>query len=348
MTGEEILATKFIRSRSSGYQSDEVDALLRRLAEAVDSGRSPLPLIAESELAVGRGYDKQQVDGFLDVLAYLLVDESSQRSTSNSGCPVDPWAPIDLEAFWDPVGMDMIFDPKSLMENLPETTNRLEGISQAVSQRRDVRVAHAPTSWLNRYIDNNRQRWRDFPSLPGPHLHRERIDRHRTRIVTSSGAEMAIVNQQRANKGNPGIRTVDIRGRNFVLETADAGADPEFNLREHATGNSVLRLTGRHYDGVTNSVLHLSGLQIRFPVRGSVAHAVMTAVDGNGNQMAKFRRSRDSLRGARGGGRWPLTFEVAVNPKSSLTTELILIIAVTSGFVASWKQSEGFSHGGGV
>jgi hypothetical protein len=71
----------------------------------------------------------------------------------------------------------------------------------------------------------------------------------------------------------------------------------------------------------------------------------MTAVDESGTRLARFRRSKKGLRD-KSGTRTAHRVEVVVNPSVKLSTEIVLILALSSGFTVSWYAGQGGGGGG--
>jgi DivIVA domain-containing protein len=71
VTGDEVRAVSF-REKLRGYRPSDVDDLLKRVADELDAGRSPAPLLEGVNFREKfRGYHPADVDQFLDRLRML-------------------------------------------------------------------------------------------------------------------------------------------------------------------------------------------------------------------------------------------------------------------------------------
>jgi hypothetical protein len=92
------------------------------------------------------------------------------------------------------------------------------------------------------------------------------------------------------------------------------------------TGEPVLWIGGRHSDRVPSGrVLFPGQRHLVFPVVGTrPGNAVMEAVTESGSTVLWFRRI------------WRRNYEVVVSPDCDLTTELLCVIDLTAGWLASY------------
>jgi hypothetical protein len=94
------------------------------------------------------------------------------------------------------------------------------------------------------------------------------------------------------------------------------------------TGTPVLYTIGMHYDhGAGAGITFPDQRRLEFPVQGtSKAHAIMTAVDQDGNKVAQYWAPN-----------WPRrTVEITVHPDRDLTDELVLVIAISARWFRSY------------
>lgn len=91
------------------------------------------------------------------------------------------------------------------------------------------------------------------------------------------------------------------------------------------TGTPVLYTYGIHYAGRADTCITFPDRRwLEFPVWGRFkADAIMTAVDQDGNEVAEYRAP----------GRVRDTVEITVHPDWKLTDELVLVIAISAGWL---------------
>ena len=101
---------------------------------------------------------------------------------------------------------------------------------------------------------------------------------------------------------------------------------------------------GRHYGGESDAVVAFSDLQrIRFPILGSGLYdEVMTAVDEEGNKVVRYRQAKRRTVQTRSAGK----LEVVVNPAQEVTLDLLLLVAVSSGFLLTEYRARPGGGGG--
>jgi len=140
------------------------------------------------------------------------------------------------------------------------------------------------------------------------------------------------------------LRSVTIDGRRFHMTPAKRRATTDLALVDDATGSVVLRVFGRHHAGEAKAEIQLaSGTRLRFPMLGGGPKlAVMTAVDQTGKRLLRFRQGKRLSLQTRTAAR----IEVVVNPAVALITDLVLVIAVASGFILTEHRSKPGGGGG--
>ena len=189
--------------------------------------------------------------------------------------------------------------------------------------------------------------WEAFPDLRGTHVRRKPVRSGGYDLVTQDGLVLGRIFEGRARAHTLGLHKVVAGGRTYRSERIGKAREDSFKLVDIAANpDPVLWVNGRHWAGRRASVVHLPGDRwFRFPVRGTnPGSSVMTAVNESGQNVAHFRRER-----SRSGSRAYLLqhrIEVVVNPAHQVTTELVLVIAVASGFVSTWYAAQPGGGGG--
>src|SRR5215475_6506363 len=94
VNGDEVRNTKFLPPRARGYDSSEVDELLRRVAVELDAGRAAGPLIRNARFRhrapARKAYDEDAVDWFLEE---FLRQEGQPEP---DGISADPWRDLPV------------------------------------------------------------------------------------------------------------------------------------------------------------------------------------------------------------------------------------------------------------
>jgi DivIVA domain-containing protein len=317
VNGDEVRNVKF----SPGlYSAAEVNDLLERVAAELDAGRPAGPLIGDELFPQAgsrrSGYDTGEVDWFLDQLRRR--EDPSEADRLNA----DPWG-------------DLAADPYCM---------RREPGDPAV---------FIIESSLDEYADD----WRDFDRQPGTRLSWVRTSRVLRELRTVDQQAIASCRYARravfgSGSFGSGIRTLSAGGRTFTMKPVKVSAWPRiakiisrdrpiaphmllrqtdkiypFPLREllDETGEPVLYTGGSHMRQVAGSYIKFPDQRwLRFPVRGtSRGNAIMTAVDQEGNKVARYRFT--------GAGK-----EIAVHPDERLTEELALVIAVSATWISDY------------
>jgi hypothetical protein len=128
----------------------------------------------------------------------------------------------------------------------------------------------------------------------------------------------------------PGIAEIvgqpEASGRNLTLTVRKRAESIEKFVDE--TGTHVLYTAGTHFSYRARARITFPGRRwLEFPVRGIFRrHAIMTAVDQDGNNVAQYRVP--SLRRR--------TVEITVHPDWTLTDELVLAMAISAPWLHSY------------
>jgi len=301
-----------------GYSVREVDGLLRRIAAELDAGRPVGSLIENATVrtrnyTMAGTYDIDAVDWFMDQLLRPSHDELAGMS----------------EDLWRDLGVTAVF-------------------SRSVGRK-----------YFNKDCDDG---WRNFGQVPGVHLRWE-------------DGELRSAEQQTLASVAGGIVSLGSGGRRFTIRAAGSAGSwsPDISELEARSfrdlaghlSNGKLPLNNRLYphnrpgelfDKAEIPILYTSGANyarrayarvtfpderwLRFPVRGTGrTNAIMTAVDQDGNKVARYRLT-GKLRAF--SARTARTVEITIHPGHPLTDELVLAIAISAPWLSSY-----FSHPGG-
>jgi DivIVA domain-containing protein len=335
VTGDQVRNTTFATrtsfSAGSGYNTAEVDDLLRHIADELDAGRPAEPLIRNAAFRKqSNGYDIGAVDWFLgQLLFYPGPAELAELSA-------DPWRDLGVVAQFTRSGIG------------------------------DLAGGSALPSWLavrKDYSQEYRKAWHDFDQQPGTHLlwatwrNNLRTMEKETiaslsftgRSVTLSAARRKFTLRAISAKQPPlpGVDAIAARSfrdfeGHFAAETTGSQNWRALGVTELVddAGAAVLYTSGRHFNRKAAASISFPDRRwLRFPVRGTGgANAIMTAVDEAGNSVARYRLI--------GPGFIPnlRNVEISVHPGWELTDELVLAIAISAPWLGLHFAAEG---GGG-
>jgi DivIVA domain-containing protein len=319
LNGDEVRNVTF---GAGTYDKPQVDDLLDRIAAELDAGRPAGPLIANAMIRNGlfyRGYDTDQVDWFLEQLRRRADPAEAARMNA------DPWR-------------DLAADPYCIRR----------GPGRAPAWR-----ITAPSK--QEYAGA----WRDFGHQPGTRL---------SWVRTGAGRrELRAADQRAVASGRFGLldqpKTLTAGGRTFtwkrvtqsswpgiadtisrdrpgipkhILYSEAGKKDSDLRQLRDETGTPILYARGGHPERFAYGYIKFPGQRwLRFPVRGTNwADTIMTAVDQEGNKVARYRLIRYRRSVLR-------TAEITVHPDQRLTDELALVIAAS----APWLYFESASSG---
>jgi DivIVA domain-containing protein len=278
--------------RIGGYDTSQVNALLDRIAAELDAGRPAGPLIARATFGRQqfRGYAVGPVDWFLEQLR--RHEDPAEADRRNA----DPWR-------------DLAADPYCIRRKPGDQAGRIRAPSK--QECRDA--------------------WQDFGRPPGTRLQwargklriaeqQQTIVTVRTRwtkttAVTASGRTF---NRKLARLSGLEI-TLSI-DRDQPGTPARLGSQVPQRSDRDIYGAQFLDETGEPalYSGggsVTRFITFPGQRQLWFPIRGTApANAIMTAVDQDGNKVARYRLVKKKT-------------EITVHPGQQLTDELALALA---------------------
>lgn len=311
MNGDEVRNVKFGRGL---YDAAQVNDLLERIADELDAGRPAGPLIAnvtfQKHTTAWHGYDIGAVGWFLD--QFRRREDPTGAARTNA----DPWRHLDA-------------DPYCIHREPDDPAPRITRPSQ-----RECADA-----------------WRDFGQQPGTLLSWVRTGALRRELRTTDLQTVAsfrgvlggdvLRGTFRAGGKTCTLKKVTPSSRLGITETISHGwpahHTPAMSQLLDETGMPILHWGVRY--------IEFPGQRwLRLPIRGDRrSNAIMTAVDQDGNKVARYRypgsrKTMDLFTASWG------PMEIMVHPCQRLTDELALALAVSArGFDYHWP---GFPGGG--
>lgn len=178
--------------------------------------------------------------------------------------------------------------------------------------------------------------WRQFPGLPGTHLTLKKSGWHSWEYENASTGAVEMRCESSSRIRFP--KSVSYEGRTYAWRRV---GKREFmqaarvrDLVDVGTESSVLRRTGRHFDGKARTRIVTSTTELSFPVKGRRECAVMSAIDGSGSSLIEYRSIKWN-------SKW--TSEIAINPEFLTVPQIYLIAAVSSRLIFDF-----FTSGGGA
>ena len=371
MDGDEVRGTRFARGRTEGYAAAEVDDLLGRVAAELDTGRSAGPLIENATFRrnsppTSRGlfglripppsqYDIDAVDWFLDQLSSptdraeqadmgadpwrdLAVAQLAQRG---AGAPVKRPA-VQLRALDRQFG-DECYSAWQQFGRQPGLflqEGRATG-GRAWARRHELRT-HARQTAEQQVIAS-----RDI----GPKSQTLRVGersftyRKGIQLTTRSTWGPTVHSTWGAIPAGPAGAEIAARSArdsagHFTAEAISSEEQQEQNRMVHElvdeTGMPILYTSGHNFDHRACACVTFADQRwLRFLVRGTMPeNAIMTAIDQTGNKVARYRQSAEDFD--------PDGLSdviIAVHPDRELTDELVLAIALSTGWLESYFSS---------
>ena len=346
-----------------GYDVAEVHELLRRLAAQLDAGRQVGSLIENAVFRTGmgiRGYDFGAVDWFLEQL----------RCQEDHGEPArmsDPWRDLAVANYFTGGGR------ADLTTRIAMPLRRALQIDRA--QNEECLAQHCANAWRDFGQQPGTQlRWvlatgRNIYSVVRGELYtaeqqtvafiRSRWWPETVRPTTVSAYGRTFTWKRVTGSAWPGIAEMVRRsdpgygaGGSLDADTPDGRKRPakasglnravralRVPIREllDETGASILYASGQNYNFSAGACITFPDQRwLKFPVRGTEwKNAIMTAVDQDGNKVARYRYQALPDGHAN---------EITVHPGRQLTTELVLALVISSPWLDSYFTSSG---GGG-
>ena len=322
VNGDEVRDVRF--RRIGGYDASEVDELLRRIAVELDAGRLAGPLIVGATFREVRttfphrqpwAYDYEAVDWFLEQL------QRQEDHSELGGMGADPWRDLPVGNYFTHRGPD----------GLAEHTARPSVLERQKQARQDQEYLHQECE----------DAWRDFGQQPGTRLRWVRTGVTRRELRTPEHQTIASLRALLSATVSTGGRTFTWKRVTGSSWTGIASSQKPSRTVPVArkltrrklldeTGTPVLYTIGRHFDHGSGACITFPDQRwLEFPVQGALkAHAIMTAVDQDGNKVAQYRAP--SLHPFR------QTVEITVHPDWDLTDELVLVIAISAPWFHSY------------
>ena len=348
VNGGEVRARKFVpcRGTRSGYNASQVDELLCGTAAELDAGRSAAPLIKNATFrkrTASQRYDIDAVDWFLD----QLLIHPDHREPAGPG--FDPWCDLDVAQFTRAGGSRPAKQQGSLRRHFA---------GECATAWRDF--GQQPGTYL---------RWELVKSSVRPPRVSELRTADQQTLASMRGARGSVPKTVSTAGRTFTLNTPKIPARSTagswppgIAEAAacswrdDAGRYAAGTMKDRVRRtmkNQLERIgargVGEFVDDAGTPILFTSGLNfshracarvtfpdrrwLRFLVRGTKrANAIMTAVDQDGNKVARYR---DTGRRFHPGE----AVEIAVHPGRELTDELILVNAISARWLAGYFNS---------
>jgi hypothetical protein len=327
------------RCRAAGYDPQQVDDLVRRIAAELDAGRPAGQLIenmALRKLVWGERYDVDAVDWFLG--QFLLAQGHFELAGITGG----PWRDLPVTQLAQVHGVSVLTEP------------------YPSQYRSELYVA-----------EQCENAWRDFGQLPGIHLWWGPVER-RMKLRTaeqqtlvsgagfrsktfSAGGKRFTYRRASVESSSPGVAELTAHvardhfghfTRNGRIWTLLNEPRPDQCVRELVgeTGAPVLYTCGKNFDGRASACIMFPDQRwLRFLVRGTRrANAIMTAVDQAGNRVARYRivdRGLDP--GRKGSFGLVQSRQIIVHPGWELTDELALALAISCDWLGSYFERPG-------
>jgi DivIVA domain-containing protein len=280
-------------------------------------------------LIVSGGYDVAQVDDLLcRIAAEIDADRPIERLINNVSFRSGGW-----ERGYDGQAVDWFFEQLRLDHHAPAgmtqdpwrdlavtaqfTRSEIGDLAGATTRqaRQELRAYYSVKCW--------KARAQDFDGLPGVRLRWEWTGITRRELRTQE--KQTLVDCRGVSQV-----TFGAAGRKFALlgdQLVDEARIP------------VLYVVGKHYS-------HIPGASIRFPDQGQLqfpvqaterGNAVMTAVDEEGNRVARYRGPGTPF------FRDPV--EIRVHPDWELTDQRALALTVSAGWLRSYFSTPGGAGG---
>jgi hypothetical protein len=299
MHGADVRNVTFLKGARwgypAGYPVEAVDDELSAAADALDHGRRPHVGRLKRSPQSGN-YDSDAVDCF-----FRELEQSTSLAWKLKSTMRGAW----FEGFVT----------NAIWRSEPREGGRLNGSTP-----------HEPPEGIRKRLEQEcNEEWERFPELAGTHLKLHRVGSRGFELTrTTDGLRLASC--KGALGGRPEyITQIEVNGAIYKRNHLFLPWRPYrwMNIETNAT---VVRGVGRNFGRRARMNLQLPDARhFWFPVRGtSPANAVMTAVDDDGDRVARYRS-------ARGTG-----FDVVVAPHAPITMELLLVVAASSSAVSTY------------
>jgi hypothetical protein len=333
VNGDLVRDTRLCRAGAMevvGYDAQQVDDLLRRVAAELDAGGSARPLIENATFRkrkYRRRYDIDAVDRFLN--RFLLPPGHYELD----GIADDPWGDLPVARFAEGTAEKYGFELQcdSAWGNFGQMPGTRVWFGKAARGLTELRTAEQQT------LASVRDSWSKTTFSAGGRS----FTLQRTSAAESSSPGVAELlaraarygRGQFAKRSSPGNRLEKRFEERFAERFGPSSPGQEL-LDE--TGTPIFYTAGSNFNWrACACILFPDQRWLRFPVRGSrSANAIMTAVDQAGNRVARYRLTGMS---ARQKELWPQgSVEIVVHPGRKLTDELTLVLALSANWLGSY------------
>jgi DivIVA domain-containing protein len=333
VNGDDLRSIR-LPNQLAGYDADDVDELLDRLAAELDAGRPVAPLAASAafrgvqlrfQQRLSRAYETETVDWLLGQL--LRGEQARERHLLAS----DPWR--DLVAFRYSAGPPALdtgteyADDWAAFEAQPGLRLRY---GRAGSASDELRTADGVP------LATCRRRWRSTTVGVGMQTYTvARVRRAAWPVLVPT-----------FGSGRPG-QPVYLRSYNghkpVSLSRGTVPMPDGARLLADEFRRPVLLAVGAHVDRTAGARIVLPGGRwLRFPVRATrPGNAIMTAVDQEGNKVARYRVNRGRKLRPRA---WAV--DITVHPREQLAEEMILMLTVSADWLRTFFKAS--QNGGGL
>jgi hypothetical protein len=364
-------------TQDRGYDTTQVDDLLRRVADELDAGRPAGPLIKSAVFREAwPGYEIDAVDWFL---GQLLGRDGPAELTEPSE---DPWRHLSVvnhvtrSGISNLAGQSAGRSPRALerfyagefqkewhdFDQQPGVRLQLNWAGMARRELRTMdRQTIASASWFYTWPDALRYSWSrsgNYYQSVTINTDRRRFTLRRTDTARSWSPliDEIAARTWRDSEGHFAANTMSSQGQQTeiigrTLSRAQRSFGKALDLKElvDATGiPGVLYASGRNFGYRAAASITFPGRRwLRFLVRGNERwNAIMTAVDQAGNRVARYRIiSGPGFRIGRNAAYGLGNVEIALHPGWKLTEERVLAVAISAPWLHSYFSVE--SGGGG-
>jgi hypothetical protein len=347
--GDAVRNTRFLSVRG-GYETNDVDELLSRVASEIDRGGSPAQTVERASLRTSRGrnrgYDRDSVDIFF---TRFLEQLPEQTSPSNHGTPSSAYSTWQAE----PAGnwsdgnrpfSDDCAEAWSRFDQLTGTRLRLtrSGLNrQLMGETNQVLATTRPQRFTVGRIGRT--------AMLGEILYARRPAADPDMATRMRGAHYGMFSAKAHELRLPRGSGSGGRGpgSTWVQRLYFLGGWEPMEWVHGRTGEVTLKQLGSNFDRRADGMIGFSdGEWWRFPVRGRwLDRAIMTAVDRRASALVRYRVRKYPNRFVTAGVPLHLpTIEIVVAPGLTLREDRLLAIALSAPWLRGYFDRPG---GGG-
>ena len=324
VNGGQVRGTRFCPAGATpvpGYDAEQVDDLLRRVAAELDAGGSARHLIQNATFrsrTYRRKYDIDAVDWFLD--QFLLPPDHCEPGEIAD----DPWGDLPVTQVAQGTSETDPFELQcdSAWRDFDQLPGTHLWFGKAAWGLSELRTADQQT------LASGRGFRRKTFTAGG-----RSFTLRRTFPAESSSPAIAEF-RARATRDDSGHYEEKTRIQTILTNLAES--DMRVRGLADETGTLILGTAGRNFDRRAGACILLPDQRwLRFLVRGTGrANAIMTAVDQARNRIARYRLTDKSGRQIELWRRGPV--EIIVHPGRKLTDELALTLALSADWLRSY------------